>query len=223
MSSIAYHLGELATALAADDARRVMPQLSANPGPILDIGCGIGQTLIACELQPETFACGLDLDIEALAVGQTKSAQIRFVCASGESLPFRDESFSYVISRVALPYMNIPRALGEIARILKPGGQVWLTLHPFQLLRPRLWQTLLSGNPRQIAYLLYVVANGLLLHLSGRQFRFPLKRSRCESFQTVRGMKLVLRRTGFTQISAVSDRFFIVTAIRKSGASGNQS
>jgi ubiquinone/menaquinone biosynthesis C-methylase UbiE len=43
-----------------------------------------------------------------------------------------------VISRVALPYMHIPMALAEIARVVKSGGHVWLTLHPFAMTREQI-------------------------------------------------------------------------------------
>jgi len=37
-------------------------------------------------------------------------------------MPFADGSFDRVISAIALPYMNIQKALAEIHRILVPGG-----------------------------------------------------------------------------------------------------
>lgn len=43
-----------------------------------------------------------------------------------------------MISRVALPYMHIPMALAEIARVVKSGGHVWLTLHPFAMTREQI-------------------------------------------------------------------------------------
>ena len=88
MSTLEYHLAELAIAKAKDDPRRVMPALPAQFGSILDLGCGAGQTLIACELPPEVFACGADIDEEALQYGRQISGQIHFVRAGGEALPF---------------------------------------------------------------------------------------------------------------------------------------
>ena len=40
-------------------------------------------------------------------------------------------SFDLVISRVSLPYTDIPQSLSEIARVLREDGRVWLSLHPF--------------------------------------------------------------------------------------------
>src|SRR5262245_7954626 len=130
MSEIAYHVGELEVARTLNDPRRVMPTLPDQYQSILDVGCGAGQILIACDLEPGIFACGVDLDEEALALGRRMSENILFVCAQGERLPFNDHSFDIVISRVALPHMHIPSALHEIARVLRPGGYVWFTLYP---------------------------------------------------------------------------------------------
>ena len=211
MSEIAYHLGELEVARNVDDARHILPELPDTFESILDLGCGIGQTLIACNLPPETFACGVDVDEEALAYGRKMASHISFVRASGEHLPFADGSFDVVISRVTVPLMHVPNALREISRALKPGGRVWLTLHPMSLILSRAGESLKAGNMKNLAYQFYVMTNGVFFHLTGRQFRFPFNH-RCESFQTVKGVTRAMKEAGFENVRAERDRFFIVTA-----------
>jgi SAM-dependent methyltransferase len=47
------------------------------------------------------------------------------VSASGEALPFADASFDATIAIAALHHMNFPvTALGELARVTRPGGKV---------------------------------------------------------------------------------------------------
>lgn len=215
MSTIDYHLGELEIARTPGDPRRVMPVLPDFFGSILDLGCGVGQTLIACELKPETFVCGVDIDAEALAFGKELSPHICFARARGERLPFRNQSFEVVISRVTLPFTHIPSALQEIARVLKPGGYVWFTLHPFTRLREDAIGAIRSGNLKSFVYQIYTLINGICLHLTGRQFRFPLNRNRCESFQTVGGITKAMYRAGFERVHAECGRFFIVTAVKR--------
>jgi len=211
MSEIAYHLGELDIARNADDARRILPELPETFESILDLGCGIGQTLIACNLTPKTFACGVDVNEEALAYGRKIADHISFVRASGEHLPFADGSFDVVISRVTLPHMHVPKALQEISRALKPGGRVWLTLYPMSWILRRAGESLKAGNLKNFAYQFYVMTNGAFFHLTGRQFRFPFNR-RCESFQTVKGVIRAMKEAGFENVRAEQNRFFIVTA-----------
>ena len=211
MSEIAYHLGELDIARNADDARRILPELPETFESILDLGCGIGQTLIACNLPPKTFACGVDVNEEALAYGRKIADHISFVRASGEHLPFADGLFDVVISRVTLPHMHVPKALREISRALKPRGRVWLTLYPMSWILHRAGESLKAGNLKNFAYQFYVMTNGAFFHLTGRQFRFPFNR-RCESFQTVKGVIRAMREAGFENVRAEQNRFFIVTA-----------
>src|SRR5262249_47490647 len=151
-------------ASATDDPRRVVPVLSCHYESVLDVGCGAGQTLIASEIKPTTFICRVDIDQEALAFGGRLSRRIVFVRASGERLPFSDGSFEVVISRVSLPYMCLPLALGEIARVLRPGGQVWFTLHSISTPLRGVARSLKERNAKNLAHQLYVIANGLFFH-----------------------------------------------------------
>jgi len=215
MSEIDYHLGELEIARTPGAPRRILPDLPASFWSILDLGCGIGQTLISSELKPGTFACGVDLDAEALAYGKELSPHIRFVCAQGEKLPFPDRSFEVVISRVSLPYMHIPSALEEIARVLTPNGFVWFTLHPFTMLRDDAIGAIRSGNLRSFVYAIYVLINGICFHLSGRQLRYPLNRDKCESFQTTGGISRAMDRAGFERVRVERGRFFVVSAVKR--------
>jgi hypothetical protein len=59
---------------------------------------------------------------------------------------------------------------------------------------------------------MYVLTNGLTLHLLNKQFRFPLTGSGFESFQTNQGISRALRSAGFADIQISRDNFFVVTA-----------
>ena len=84
------------------------------------------------------------------------------------------------------------------------------------MVRRHLVRSLLHLDMPDIVYRTHVLLNGLVFHFSGRVFRFPLKRERCESFQTRRGMRIALRRAGFTEEETV--KFFVTTAIKPSGS-----
>jgi SAM-dependent methyltransferase len=202
-----YHLGELKIALDPSHTAHCLPQVPAE-GKVLDIGCGIGQILIAtC---PGRLSFGIDVDLDALQLGRTLTPQVAFTCAAAEELPFRTGIFDMVISRVSLPYTHIPRALAEIARVLKPGGVVWLTLHSWRI--P--WKAAKSANWRGRFFFVYVVLNSLLFHATQRLFHLP-KRNH-ESFQTRAGMMRALQRAGFEQISIeIQTRHFVATANRR--------
>ena len=216
--SMNYHLSELLIARDPSAPGHVMPEIPAQARAILDVGCGAGQTLIANDFPPGTIAYGVDPEIGALSLGKTLTSDVEFASAVAEHLPFASESFDFVLSRVALPYTNIPVAAREMARVLRPGGQVWLTLHPVSMAIRNLGQALRAKSARRLVYAMYVLTNGLLLHFTGRQLAFPLGRRRFESVQTDRGITKVLERAGFADVRVRRSRFYVVTAAKRASA-----
>lgn len=216
-AGLSYHLGELAIQANPDDPRNILPPIPRSAARVLDLGCGIGQTLVATGAIARSLACGLDIDREAVRYGASTNPAVRFVCGAGETLPFAGNAFDFVYARVTLPWVHIPSALSEIARVLVPGGSLWCSL-----VAPRtaLRDFARARTVKNAVYRAYVLANGALFYATGRQLRFPLKRSRCESFQTVRGMRLAMRRAGLTLTSAEQGRFFVVTANRPYASGG---
>lgn len=205
-SSLAYHRGELRVALDASNPQRLVPDVE-GAASILDIGCGAGQTIVA--LGCGGRSTGVDIDVEALqhAASGAMGESLRVAAAQGEHLPFRDGAFDFVFSRVALPYMNIPAALSEMHRVLRPGGRLWLALHPIAIPAEQFRR----GNLRGKVHAAYTIANGLWFHLTGRTVRLGARLN--ESIQTERGMRLALKRAGFTRVAFRRTALhFIVTA-----------
>jgi ubiquinone/menaquinone biosynthesis C-methylase UbiE len=183
---------------------------------VLDLGCGPGRDLLPWGVGSSDEVTGLDIDGRSLRIAHLNFPGRNFVCGAGESLPFKDQSFDSVISGVALPYMNIPKALAEIHRTLVPGGRMSLSLHLPSFTASEL---LHHAIPRPIPTLfrLYVMANGLLFHYTGNTVGFF--KGRTESFQTQRGMKIALARTGFENIwfsrkAVAAGEAFAVTATK---------
>ena len=200
-----FHLRELEIARSAADPRHVMPPPVPGCRRILDIGCGAGQTLIVADMGAARKV-GIDCDFEALRLGKQLSSEIDFVLAMGEALPFLDNTFDRVISRVALPYMHIPTVIGETARVLASEGSVWFVLHPLSRLQA------VFHSPRQMVIQTYVAMNSLLFHFSGLLVHFPFRRDKIESVQTRAGIRRCLRSCGFGEIEFPSGSKFVVTA-----------
>lgn len=154
----------------------------------------------------------MDIAFDRLQAAARRHASRRFIQADALKLPFGDEAFRCVVCQGAMPYMNIPVALAEINRVLEPGGTVHaslralrFTMHELKLSFPR---------PKAMAFRLWVLANGLILHFTGKPVAIG---GRYESFQTRHGMLLALRHAGFEEIefSRLQDNFtnqLIVTA-----------
>jgi ubiquinone/menaquinone biosynthesis C-methylase UbiE len=165
---------------------------------VLDLGCGSGRDLVAWGVSAGDEVTGIDLDDSRLDAAKVRFPERTYLHGAGECLPLEDESFDRVISGVALPYMNIPKALAEIHRVLVPDGGVSLSLHPASF---TLAELLHKAIPRPVPTLfrLYVMANGIWFHCTGRTV--GLARGRTESFQTERGMRVALKRAGFVNLS----------------------
>jgi SAM-dependent methyltransferase len=93
-------------------------------GSVFEAGCGVGSYLF--HLQKEARqAVGLDIELERTSQAHLGADQV--VCGAGESLPFPDGSFDLVLSNEVLEHVQDDRAaVGEIVRILRPGGRLVL-------------------------------------------------------------------------------------------------
>lgn len=198
-----YNLNELRIALDPGNPRHILPPRLPTSAKVLDVGCGAGQSLIAAYGDGVSF--GIDIDFQALKLGRSLTNRVCFVNARAEAMPFQSEQFDLVFARVSLPYTNIPSSLREIRRVLKKGGAVWMTLHPFAGQR----RQVRSRNYRGRIFFVYTVLNSLLFHFVQRQFSFF---GRYESYQTERGMRRALKQNGFDDVSVTRGRHFVVCA-----------
>ena len=123
------------TADVIEQRRIVMGMLEPAPGErVLDIGVGPGLLAaeIAAAVGPEGAVSGIDLSETMLAMAATRaerdgSARIELRIAGAEELPYPDATFDAVVSTQVFEYVpDVPRAIGEIWRVLRPGGRVLL-------------------------------------------------------------------------------------------------
>ncbi|MFA6034303.1 MAG: bifunctional 2-polyprenyl-6-hydroxyphenol methylase/3-demethylubiquinol 3-O-methyltransferase UbiG [Myxococcota bacterium] len=95
-------------------------------GDVLDVGCGGG--FLSEEFARAGFnVTGLDPSPHLLKEAGTHAArgglQIDYRQGYGEQIPFPDGSFDYVACCDVLEHVNdLGRVIGEISRVLKPGG-----------------------------------------------------------------------------------------------------
>ncbi len=107
--------------------------LALGPGEnVLDIGSGLG--LLACEMAAEVGAggsvAGIDPSQSMLALARGRrppegAAEIRFVAGEACTLPFAGETFDAAVATQVYEYVeDMPKALGEAFRVLRPGGRL---------------------------------------------------------------------------------------------------
>lgn len=99
---------------------------------ILDVGCATGRLLESLAAAGATRLAGTDLAPKILDVAREKlaakgvAAELRSADAE-DALPWQDGAFDFATLTGVLHHFTRPRdALGEIARILRPGGRLLL-------------------------------------------------------------------------------------------------
>jgi ubiquinone/menaquinone biosynthesis C-methylase UbiE len=101
---------------------------------VLDVACGSGEPSIsiAALLGNAGEVIGVDMAAEPLKVARERAAKrgltnVEYMQADVHALPFADASFDRVTSRLGVMFFgDLPKALGELHRVLKPGGRVAL-------------------------------------------------------------------------------------------------
>ena len=113
--------------------RGTLARLGARPaGAVLDVGCGTGALLAAlAQSEPPLGVrlAGLDPSPEMLAVARGKLAPaVELRVGWAEEIPYGDATFDVVVSCSVFHYLRRPMAaLGEMARVLAPGGRLVIT------------------------------------------------------------------------------------------------
>jgi len=127
---------------------------------LLNCGCGTGGFNVAAG-RAGAIAWGADVDPEAVAIARARLGAARVVRAPAESLPFRSAAFDVVYCFSTLEHVaDAARALAEMARVLRPGGALYVhTPSPaacFETHYKVLW---IPGLPRPFARA-YLAARG---------------------------------------------------------------
>ncbi len=118
-----------------------------SSGPVLELGCGTGH-LQASLARHGIWSIGLDRSPAMLAQARRRAS--RLLRADSRAIPCANQSFASVVAVFPAPYIADPATLDEVARVLRPDGQLiillaaghmQLTAHPlWQHLAQRRWQ-----------------------------------------------------------------------------------
>lgn len=145
-------------------------------GRVLDVGCGYGfaaKTL--AKERRDLMVYGIDRDKKRIPEAKRHKEGVNFQVADAERIPFEDKYFSAVMSFEVLEHVDDPiKVLGEINRVLKPGGVFFLT-------------TPLEGDPFNFYGVLY------------KHFNYDPHRNLYEHIQkfSLVNLKEMFRKNGF--------------------------
>lgn len=117
---------------AGDDAALLAQWLPLDRLRIVELGCGdarLLRALLAAHPSSEALACEVDAIQHArnLAAPQER---LRFAAAPAQEIPAADASFELALMLRSLhhvPPEQMARALAEVARVLRPGGHLYVS------------------------------------------------------------------------------------------------
>ncbi|MFZ0964818.1 MAG: ubiquinone/menaquinone biosynthesis methyltransferase [Terriglobia bacterium] len=161
---------------------------------VLDLACGTGDfSQIVCDSLPGARVVAVDLTESMLRVARRRGAS-EVVCGDATALPFADGLFDCVFVGYGLRnFPDLTRALAEIHRVTRPGGQV-VSLD-FFLPSHRLWR---------ILYLGYLYAQGafwgFLLHQRPRIYTYIP--DSLGSFISIKDFSLLLQQMEYSRVDA---------------------
>jgi SAM-dependent methyltransferase len=121
--------------IPADHSRQVLADHYAErlrARRVMDLGCGAGDSVdLFRSIVPDVRWVGVDIE-ESPEVSERVRGDAEFVTFDGRTLPFDDASFELVYCKQVLEHVERPHELlGEVARVLEPGG--WLAGSTSQL------------------------------------------------------------------------------------------
>jgi ubiquinone/menaquinone biosynthesis C-methylase UbiE len=115
--------------------RKVMKKLRKRnlDGILMDLGCGPGHLAeMIGRKYPGLSVTGVDISRTMIETAwrkrdESEHANVRFLVGDVHQLPFDDAEVDFVLSTLSLHHWrDASSALGEIRRVLKPGGQFLL-------------------------------------------------------------------------------------------------
>ena len=94
---------------------------------LLDVGCGSGYAA-AMAVARGASVTGIDITTELIEIARERVADGEFVIGGMDKLPFEGDRFDVVVGFNAFQFAKEPTsAIGEAARVVRPGGLVAAT------------------------------------------------------------------------------------------------
>jgi SAM-dependent methyltransferase len=191
-----------------------LPPFDMRGKKVLEVGCATGVDLTHQAYAEAAERCGIDVDVNAIRAGRAQYPALDLRVARGEAIPFEDGYFDAVLSRIALPYMDIPAALSEFHRVMRPGGYLFVSWHDWKG-RDEWFGGLLRGIAwKRATDLAYIITASLAYRLLGRIPARPWNGTR-ETFQFKRHIPLILAAAGFVDVACERTEHHLRTTARK--------
>lgn len=150
---------------------------------VLELGCGTGLfTQELAKTKNQIYAIDISSSLIQQAKKRVKAKNVHFKLDNAYNTNFKNTFFDYIVGSSILHHLDIDRAVKEIFRLLKPGGQFIFT-EP-NLLNPQIalersspfMRRLFNNSPDETAFIKWSIKNKLLkigfTHVQVKPFDF---------------------------------------------------
>lgn len=107
------------------DARELVFEAvaEARPGSVLEVGCGEGELAQRMTIELDAAIVAVDQSERMVELARARGVDARV--GDVQELPFDDASFDVVVAAWMLYHVpDLDRGIGELARVLRPGGRL---------------------------------------------------------------------------------------------------
>jgi demethylmenaquinone methyltransferase/2-methoxy-6-polyprenyl-1,4-benzoquinol methylase len=177
--------------------RRTVVEKAAIPqgGSILDLGTGTGDIALTIrDARPDARVTAADFTYEMMRVGRERpgGGGLPWNASDALNLPYADESFDAIVSGFLMRNVSdLPRALEEQRRVLKPGGRIVIldtTRPPQNILTPF------------IRFHLNVIIPSLGKLITGESEAYTYLPDTTKAFLSAEGLGFKLQAAGFGSV-----------------------
>ena len=201
----------------AQPASAGLPPFDMRGKKVLEVGCATGLDLTHSVYTEAADPCGIDIDAKAIEIGRALYPALELRVARGESIPFPDGYFDAVLSRITLPYMDIPAALSDFNRVMRPGGCLFASWHDWKANQKWFLDAIRAVAWKRAVDFVYIAAASVTYRLIGRIPPRPWKGTR-ETFQFMTHIPAILAEAGFVNVTCERSKQHLRTTARKPGA-----
>ncbi|GAP11926.1 demethylmenaquinone methyltransferase [Bellilinea caldifistulae] len=177
--------------------KEIIRLVRLQPGArLLDLGAGTGDIAReALRQQPECLSVAADFTLGMMLAGQPRHLRGLVWCAADAlNLPYPDETFDAVVSGFLLRNVaDLPRAIAEQYRVLKPGGR-WAALDTTPPPQRSPLSPFIRFHMRQIIPLLGQI-------ITGERDAYVYLPASSENFLRAESLAQTIEAAGFRQVT----------------------
>lgn len=131
---------------------------------VLDVGCGMGRfSEVTLKYGAKVVGIDLSFAVDAAFKNMGDNRNIDFIQADVFRLPFKEDSFDFIYSLGVLHHTPNPKeAFMALAKFLKPGGKISITLYSAYekvfVWNSKLWRIFTTRLPKKVLYYLCFIS-----------------------------------------------------------------